>query len=147
MVLTTPLFESLKRHIPGCRITVLASKVNKDVISNNPFVDEVVLYQGIVKFMRGFRNKGIDLTIDPLYSYELKSAFLAFLSGAKYRIGFEESGREVFFNIKGPRPDPSKHMANQILSLLEPLAIKEDEAQPKIYLTPEEIDNAKKYII
>ncbi|MCX5709102.1 MAG: hypothetical protein NTY14_09085, partial [Candidatus Omnitrophica bacterium] len=127
MVLTTPLFESLKRHIPGCWITVLASKVNQDVISNNPFVDEVVLYQGAVKFMRDFRHKGIDLAIDPFYSYELKSAFLAYISGAKYRVGFAESGREAFFNIKNPRPDPSKHMADHLLSLLVPLAIKEDQ--------------------
>jgi ADP-heptose:LPS heptosyltransferase len=147
MVLSTPLFESLKKNIPGCEITVVASKVNKDIISNNPFVDKVVLYQGIVKFMRDFRHRGIDLTIDPFCSYELKPALLAFLSGAKYRVGFSDAGREVFFNVKGPRPDPARHMSEQLLSLLAPLAIKEDRAQPKIYLTPEEIENAKEYFI
>ncbi len=145
MVLTTPLFASLKKNIPGCRITVLASQVNKDVVRNDPNVDEVVVYQGAVKFMRDFRRRGIDLTIDPFCSYELKPALLAFLSGAKYRIGFADSGREVFFNIKGLKPDSSKHMVDQLLSLLAPLAIKEDQVQPKIYLTPEEIENAKAY--
>jgi ADP-heptose:LPS heptosyltransferase len=70
---------------------------------------------------------------------------LAFLSGAKYRIGFEESGREIFFNIKGPRLDRTQHMVNHMLSLLVPLAIKEDQKQPRIYLTPQEIENAKEY--
>jgi len=145
MVLSTPLFESLKKHIPGCRIIVLASEKNKEVIYNNPYVDEIVLYKGAVKFMLDFRQRGIDLAIDPFYTYELKSAFLAFLSGAKYRVGFEEAGREAVFNIKGPRLYPFTHMVYHLLDLLMPLGIRENEAHPKIYLTEEEIGRAKNY--
>ena len=41
MVVTTPIFRELKKAYPEISISVLASKLNKDVIKNNPYIDEV----------------------------------------------------------------------------------------------------------
>tara|TARA_B110000858_G_C17799577_1_gene474501 strand:+ start:464 stop:1555 length:1092 start_codon:yes stop_codon:yes gene_type:complete len=43
MVITTPVFRELKRSIPNINIIVLASSINRDVILNNPFIDEVII--------------------------------------------------------------------------------------------------------
>ena len=41
MVITTPVFRELKIFIPEIKITVLASKANQSVLTNNPYVDDV----------------------------------------------------------------------------------------------------------
>ena len=41
MVVTTPIFRELKIAYPDISLSVLASKVNKDVIKNNPYIDNI----------------------------------------------------------------------------------------------------------
>jgi ADP-heptose:LPS heptosyltransferase len=43
MVITTPVFREFKRAYPHTRLIVLASKVNKCVLENNPYVDELIV--------------------------------------------------------------------------------------------------------
>ena len=42
MVITTPVFRELKLAFPDIQITVLASKINQEVLINNPYVDHIV---------------------------------------------------------------------------------------------------------
>ncbi|MDB3892698.1 hypothetical protein N9345_00740 [Candidatus Thioglobus sp.] len=42
MVITTPVFRELKIAYPHISITVLASKVNQNVLLNNPYIDNIV---------------------------------------------------------------------------------------------------------
>ena len=41
MVVATPIFRELKEAFPEISISVLASQINKDVIRNNPYIDEI----------------------------------------------------------------------------------------------------------
>ena len=41
MVVSTPIFRELKIAYPNISISVLASKANKDVIKNNPYIDKI----------------------------------------------------------------------------------------------------------
>lgn len=41
MVITTPVFRELKLAYPNIEISVLASQANKDILTNNPYVDKV----------------------------------------------------------------------------------------------------------
>ncbi|HIB70088.1 MAG TPA: lipopolysaccharide heptosyltransferase family protein, partial [Candidatus Marinimicrobia bacterium] len=42
MVITTPVFRELKLVYPHIKITVLASTANQDVLTNNPYVDNII---------------------------------------------------------------------------------------------------------
>lgn len=42
MVITTPVFRELKLAYPHIKITVLASTANQDVLTNNPYIDNIV---------------------------------------------------------------------------------------------------------
>jgi ADP-heptose:LPS heptosyltransferase len=44
LLLTTPLMAELKKKYPAAKITVLAGKYAKDVLLNNPSVDEIITY-------------------------------------------------------------------------------------------------------
>lgn len=138
MVLSTPLFRALKKNFPDARLTVLASQRNYGIIENNPNVDEILIYKGTGQFIKEVRKRGFDLAIDLFFTYEMKQAFMAYLSGAKYRIGFEEAGREIFFNVRGPITLPEKNMVEHLLDLSEKIGTKREGCEPEIFLTEEE---------
>ncbi len=139
MVLSTAVLKSLKRDYPDAKIAVLASERNFDILKHNPNVDEILIYKGIPWFIREIRPRSYDLVIDPFVTYELKQALIAYLSGGKYRIGFEEAGREVFFNVRGPLASPPKRMVDHLLDLTERLGGRKEGSEPEVFLSDTEI--------
>ena len=138
MVLSTPAFKALKNKYPSAVLTVLASERNCEVIRDDPYVDKILLYKGIRWFIKEMRSSDFDLAIDPFLTYKIKYAFMAYLSGAKYRMGFEESGREIFFNVKGPAFSYKKNMVQNISDLVEPIVVGKGPWEPEIFLADEE---------
>jgi heptosyltransferase-2 len=138
MVLSTAALKALRKVYPHARITVLASERNYEILKHNPTVDEVIIYKGFFRFIREIRPRGYDLVIDPFVTYELKQAFMTCLAGGKYRIGFEEAGREIFFNIRGPVASPPKQMVDHLLDLAELAGGKREGCEPEIFLSDTE---------
>jgi heptosyltransferase II len=147
MVFSTPALKALRRTYPKAKITVLASKRNYEIIQNNPNIDEIVVYRGLYWFIREIRKEGFDLTIDSFNTYELKQALLSYLSGARHTIGFEQAGREIFFNIKGPRLQPAKHLVEHILELVNYLGCDVSGCKPELFITNEEIQWASSFLL
>lgn len=138
MVFSTPLFKALKKNFPDARLTVLASQRNYEIIENNPNVDEILIYNRIGWFIKEVRKRRFDFVIDSFLDYELKTAFLAYLTGAKYRMGFEISGRQIFFNIKGPEGKDKRTVLEQTLNIARLLGLTIQDSLPSIYLSEEE---------
>ncbi len=139
MVLSTAALKALRRVYPHARITVLASERNYEILKHNPKVDEILIYKGIPWFIREIRPRGYDLVIDPFLTFELRQAFMTWLAGGKYRIGFEEAGREIFFNIRGPVASPPKRMVDHLLDLTERLGGRKKGHEPEVFLSDTEI--------
>ena len=152
LVLSTPAFKAIKRAFPACELAVLASASNHSVLINNPYVDRIFVYEkknrlgnrnGIIKQLRKYNA---DLVIDPYPDYELKTALISFLSGAKIRVGYAGYGRETFFNIKAKTTKEKKHFVDQTLDVLEPLGIAAKDKKPDLFLTEEEKRWGRKWI-
>jgi len=138
MVLSTAALKALRKAYPQSKITVLASERNHAILTHNPHVDEILIYHGILWFIKTIRPRGYDLVIDPFLTYELRQAFMTYLAGGKYRIGFEAAGREIFFNLKGPAASTPKRMVEHLLDLVEQLGGNRDGCVPEVFLTDEE---------
>ncbi len=147
MVLSTGVFKALKRAYPDVFIIVLASGSNKEVLQNNPDIDEVLVYKGLLWFLKEVRRRKPDLAVDLFYTYEFKTAFLAYISGAKYRLGFENAGRQVFFNIKGADTRRPCSMQGHLTELISNLGVGSEGMEPVIYLSEEEALWARKYLV
>jgi len=139
MVLSTAALKALREGYPHAKVTVLASKSNHEILMHNPNIDEILVYNGILWFIREIRPRGYDLVIDSFLTYELRQAFMTCLAGGKYRIGFEEAGREIFFNIRGPATSPPKRMVDYLLDLAELAGGKRDGCKPEVFLSDTEI--------
>ena len=148
VVLSTPAIEALKKSYPHSEITVLLRPQTAALLENNPHVDRcVVLDPGAgpaerYRVLRDLRQQRFDLAVDPCVDWTLSSALIAWLSGARFRIGYPCGGREAFFTAIAEHPDSHTHMADVILGTLAPLGIDRSKPQPRLYLTEEERNRA-----
>jgi lipopolysaccharide heptosyltransferase II len=144
MVLSTIALKALRKGYPQASITVLTSERNYQILKHNPNVDEILIYKGIPWFIREIRPRSFDLVIDPFLTYEMKQAAMTYLAKGRYRIGFEQAGREVFFNLKCPVAYPPKQMVDHLLDLVESTGGKRAGCEPEVFLCDTEIAWATK---
>lgn len=146
-VLTIPLFEAVKKHIP-CRLTVLSTPQGMDMYKTSRAVDDIITFdkkgkdKGIISLIRlimSLRRKNFDIAIVPHRSF--KSALIAFLSGISHRVGFSNSEGKMLLNhiVSFNWQD---HDIERNLSLLLPFGIREKEAEWGISVG----DDQKKYV-
>lgn len=94
LLLATPLLHGLKTSYAGAKLTVLTLEANKGVLDGNPDADQVITFKAadrtnvaeIVALLGKIRREKFDLAIC-VYPSGLRSAFIAYLSGAKERLG------------------------------------------------------------
>ena len=66
LVCTTPVFREIKKNVPGCHLTVMVLSLTKDILKNNPRVDEIIVindYSGIkgrLRLIRKLRRDNYD---------------------------------------------------------------------------------------
>jgi heptosyltransferase-3 len=110
VLLSTPLLENLKHHYPNAKIDFAINQECIDILSFNPFVDNVICYDRKtikslsflkklsqeIKFIKQFRGKYgmvINLTEGD------KGTMIAYFSKAKIKLGFK-SKSGIFSKIK-----------------------------------------------
>jgi len=107
-VMATPVPRALKRTLPSCRIHVLVKRWAAPVWERHPDVDKViVLHPGgwcggfrWLSLVLGLRREHYDLAL--VLTNSFSSAWLAFWSGAKKRVGYRTQGRGWLLNRRVP---------------------------------------------
>jgi ADP-heptose:LPS heptosyltransferase len=146
VMLTFPAIRALKETFPGADVFVAVREKAKELIEECPWAAGVVSinedrrswmeewsYQ--VKFFSALRKHHFDLAIDMKTGD--RGAFLAFMSGARQRIGLHASDgklwrNRVFTHLAFPDQAPGRHMAEHYLSLLKEYGIKTDHVRPEL---------------
>ena len=144
LVLSTPALKAIKKAYQHAKLVVLSSPSNCSLLFNNPYIDQIIVYdrrnklKDRIKIVRQLREYNFDLAIDPYADYELETALIALLSGAKKRIGYASYGREVFFNIQAPKIKDNQHLVDLTLDVMKPIGVVTKDKTPKIFLTDDE---------
>ena len=152
MALSTPALRALKDAFPGSHLAVLASRVNASLLDHNPHVDRVLAYpsnrnlRAKCRLARELRKEAYDIVIDPLDSYDLETALLTYSIGPGLAIGFEGSGREVFFDRVRPGNRCSRPFVDVSFDLLRLIGIDGGSRRPELFLTAAEIRRAEDWI-
>ena len=96
LVLTTPLFQALREKFPKAWIAALVFLEHREIVQDNPFLDEVILYDkrgsehglfGQFWFSQRLRSKKFDVVIHAHGTNRMHLA--AWLAGIPVRIGYE----------------------------------------------------------
>jgi lipopolysaccharide heptosyltransferase II len=147
VILSTPVLEAIKSVFPQSRVTMMVSPYTKEVLNNNPHLDDVIsddyedVHRGIKGFfrlMKKIRNEKFDVAV--LLHPTFRLALLLFLSGISYRIGTGYRWYQIFFNRKvyQHRKKNLKHELDYNMDLLKPLGISVQRILPKVYLSKAE---------
>ena len=103
MVVTTPIFRELKKAYPSISISVLASKENKDVIKNNPYIDKIYtnyknsIFNDLPTLLK-LRKKSFDVCIELEHSVIPHAIFRLKIINPKKIITIHKDGR---YGVKG----------------------------------------------
>jgi heptosyltransferase-1 len=144
---TLPVAAAIKRQEPKARVIWLAEERERIVLDDNPVVDEVIavplrrwramarrpsgLRQANREFRqlrRALRDLKLDAALD-VQGWPHKTSPLAWLSGAPLRIGFSRAFARhplatLFTTDRVTPPADARHIVDQNLALLGPLAIR-----------------------
>ena len=124
IVLSTIVLENLNAALPHSEIHYLTEEFAKRAVENNPFVSKILTFKRddlVFKTINKVRREKYDLVID--FWSNPKTAQITFLSGAKYKVGFEKRGRKYAYNLMGTPGSFGKHAAEDNLVLLNILDI------------------------
>lgn len=105
-VIATSVAYLLKKAYPDAKITMLVKPLTKEIVTNNPVIDEVMLYNythnpvfsEIRQIAAEIRKKNFDLSI--VTDNKPRSALLAWMAGVPKRVGFEKiEFRNVYLKL------------------------------------------------
>jgi ADP-heptose:LPS heptosyltransferase len=102
ILLSTPILPNLKDHFPGAKIYYLTLRHSRDILIDNPYLERVFTYDSSEDkswcLIKNIRSQKYDLVLD-LFGNP-RTAFVTFMTGAKYRFGFKFRFRSYAYNIK-----------------------------------------------
>jgi ADP-heptose:LPS heptosyltransferase len=126
---------NLKSYFPDAEINFLTLRHSRDILIDNPYLNRAFTYDPAEDkswcLIKNIRSQKYDLIID-LYGNP-RTAFITFMSGAKYRFGFKFRGRNYAYNIKVKGRGGEVHNAEFNLDALRALDI--PIVSKKLYLS------------
>ena len=131
-LLTTSYLGSLKKHLPDIKIYYLIKERYSKIIEHHPGIDHIInLKEGRgwiylwnrLQAIRAIRREYFDLVIDQ--QNMPSTQLITLLSGARYRLGYEDARFHQVYNLKAKR-GPLRYSASRKFDILSPLGIQEE---------------------
>ncbi len=108
-LVAVPALRALKRRHPGARLVVVVDPVGRELLAELEFIDRLIVYDrkgvgrgpgGWLSLVRELRREKPSHAI--LFKRFFRNELLAFLSGARVRVGFATLGRSLLLNQSIP---------------------------------------------
>lgn len=139
MVCTTPMFAAVKKYIPGARVVVVGTALNRELLAGHPHVDEYVVWDG-VRTINQLRALGIDFACLAMPNTEaLAVAYLAGIPAITCPVveggwsPYETRSYKILRRLAIAVPHRIRHYApREYLRLLEPLGIYADDVRKEL---------------
>ncbi len=150
VVLSTPILKPLKMRFPRASITYLLSHQAKDIIKENPYIDEIIFYDapwhfsnGIINDIKSYlkilnllRRKKFDLVLD--LEGNAKNIFLiSYLSKIPNRVSRDWTGGGYLLTEVVPW-DKRKHMIEYQADIARAVGVQIDKYEMLIPIGPKE---------
>jgi heptosyltransferase-2 len=147
VVLTTPVIRAVRTAFPDAYIAMLAGERSAGIISADPRLDEIIVFRRKTKnpselwrVAGSLRERDFDISID--MQRKFRSSLLAYLSGAKFRVGYHNP-RGLLCTVRMPDKG-NESVVDQNLALLKPLGITEADRKPEVILSTEDQEYANR---
>ncbi len=151
-VMMLPSLAALRKAFPDAQITVLANPWVSPILKAHPAVDRIIpmdkgkgflsAFKELTRITAQLRSERFDLAV--LFQNAFEAAFLAFLGGATYRVGYNTDGRGFLLThkVKRHRAILSTHQVDYFLGLVEAMGWAAQEREPILYLNEKDVRSA-----
>ncbi len=145
-IVSIPSFRAIKENLPKSQITVFAISYIKDILDRIPDIDNIVTYDmGFsffqkAKFAKKLSTNRFDLAIDLTCDYTFEAALWAFLSKAKYRVGYNTYGRGFLFHKAVKQKKEPIHITEKILNITRSINLDTDNKSLKLSASNEALE-------
>lgn len=144
-VMTIPALRSLRRSVPGGRISLLVRPWVAPLFQCDPTIDELILYGeghrglfGRLDLARELRRRRFCTAI--LFQNAFDAAVITFLAGIPRRIGYARDGRGLLLHTAVPcdKSVRGMHHIDYYVNLLKEAGFPAQRIPPWIFLSPAE---------
>lgn len=151
LLLASPVPRALAERFPEAKIDMLTVPLTEPIAARNPYIYKVFSYDkrgrhkklaNLWQLIKSLRAEKYDLAVS--MNFSLRSALVAWATGARFRAGYAAQGGGMFLTHKAP-PDRSlvRHETENHLSVLAPLNIMAQDTSLALHLLPEDIDGVE----
>ena len=140
VILSTPVYETLKKAFPHLHISVLADSAQAELLADNPNISQVFVFdpKQPLNVFRQLRDEQFDLALTLNKKFSAAATFFTLCSGAKIRVGYNHPENAWAHNIRVSLEGPPRHESENNLDLLWALGIEEIQSQPRLYFNSAE---------
>lgn len=141
VVLSTPVYESLKKSFPKIKTVALVDKVNAGILKDNPFIDRILALdkKRPLEAVRELIGGKFDIALTLNKQFSGSASLLTLLSGSEIRVGYEHPQNAWMHNLRVLVTGEPRHEVENNLDLLKPLQASDIRDRPKIFFTDREI--------
>ncbi len=154
VVLSTPVFHTLRASFPGCYVGALVSPYTGPLLQGNPHIDAVITDDSsrekagaFLKKVREIRSHNFDTAL--LLMPTKRTAYMLFLAGIPYRVGVGHILYEVITLMHGVsrrKYNPLRHESEYMLDLAKKIGAGNIWPRPEVFIAEEEKAAARKFL-
>lgn len=151
-ILSIPTFRAIKENLPKSRITVFANAYVKEILERVDYIDNIVSYEDGMSFFqktglaRELRHEQLDLAVDLTCDYTFEGALCTYLSGARYRVGYNTYARGFLFNRAVKHEGEAFHVLDEILKIVKSLSMNTQDKSLKISASKEALRTTRQFL-
>ncbi|MFA5004884.1 MAG: glycosyltransferase family 9 protein [Candidatus Omnitrophota bacterium] len=150
LVHSLPAIKAVEKSFPQANISVLVNAYTADFLKGQlSRANVLILPAGFwqqLNFLSKIKAMRFDLVVDLSSDYPLRPAFLVYLTGASYRLGYEISGRGVFFNIRTLPVDGKITTRARVLDLVRKIGVEADDTGLQLNVTNQVASEVEKLL-
>ncbi len=150
-IMTTPIIRAVRKNYPQAHITLLAKPWVIPVFDDNPYIDDIMVYENSTRHTKGFgtlrlardiRKKKFDIAI--LMQNAFEAALITFLGGVPVRIGYNTDGRTLLLNpsIKMDKRLKKGHLIDYYRGILKGAGLVDDGRKLDLFISDSERQEA-----
>jgi lipopolysaccharide heptosyltransferase II len=155
VVLSTPVFHTLKKSFENCFVGALVSSYTRPLLERNPNVDVIITDDpreegpddDFREKIKEIRSQKFDVAL--LLMPTKRLAYMLFLAGIPYRVGVGHILYEVLtmmYGVSRYKYNPLRHESEYMLDMVSKIGARERWTKPEIFLSEEEVHDARKYL-
>jgi ADP-heptose:LPS heptosyltransferase len=153
VLISTPLFASIKAHYPSAIIDILLSENNHFVLTNDVLIRKRWIYRKrigkVISLVKSIRKEQYDFAVDMMDNPSVTSTLLCLFSGARWNIGIAKDNTYVYDIIVPMLSRSGTHIVDRIAQLLSPFHIdpKDENLSIRYFTSHQSDDFAERFLL